>query len=378
MIEGKKWISCFADFSGYGSAARNYVFSLYKKGVPITIQSRNFDPFPPEVMDKEQKELLDYLAKKNIPYDKVIVHLTPDLYPLYLEKGKYNIGFCAWETSRLHPRWVDCCNLMSEMWVPCEYNVQAFRESGVAVPVYKIPHGIDVDMFKSSCNEQFSVGGINNSTFKFYSIFQWNARKNPEGLLRAYFNAFTENDDVVLILKTYLGNTGVDNLKQIRDKILYVKRDMNLSYFPKVVLISELLSSRQILELHKFGDAYISLHRGEGWNIPCFEAGLAGNPVIATGCGGNMEFMSEDNSHIVGFMWTYVSGMGGFNQWYHGNQQWASPNLIDASEKMRWVFSHREEAAEKGKVLSGYIKENFSWDKVSKKILGRFKAIDRR
>ncbi len=375
MIEGIRYISCFEDFSGYGSAARNYVFSLYKRGVPITIQSRNFDPFPPEVVDREQKELLDSLAKKNIPYNKVIVHLTPDLYPLHLEKGKYNIGFCAWETSRLHPKWVDCCNRMQEMWVPCEWNVTAFRESGVTVPVHKIPHGIDVGMFKSSDTEQFSVGNIDESTFKFYSIFQWQPRKNPEGLLRAYFNAFTENDDVVLILKTYLGNTGVDNLKQIRDRILYVKRDMNLSYFPKVVLISELLSETQIVGLHKFGDAYISLHRGEGWNIPCFTSGLAGNPVIATSCGGNTEFMKKDNSYLVDFMWTYVSEMGGFNQWYRGDQQWASPNPVDASEKMRRVFDSREEASEKGRILSRYIKENFSFAEVANIIIERLSSV---
>ncbi|MCK5019852.1 MAG: hypothetical protein KAS32_22525, partial [Candidatus Peribacteraceae bacterium] len=233
-MRGIKYVGPVLDFSGYGEAARNYVLSLSARGIPITVTPRNFDPNPPPIADKSKREKLDSLIGKNIQYDVVIIHLTPDLYPRYIEKGKYNIGFAAWETSLLHPKWVQTIDSVDEMWVPCSWNVKAFKDSGVKVPVFKIPHGIDPNTFDSLGDKEFTIKDISPSTYKFYSIFQWMYRKNPEGLLRAYFNAFDKTDDVVLILKTYRMGMSRDKAF-IRDQIIDIKRDMGIGGYPKVI-----------------------------------------------------------------------------------------------------------------------------------------------
>ena len=46
-------------------------------------------------------------------------------------------------------------------------------------------------------------------------------------------------------------------------------------------------------------DAYVSLHRAEGYGLTMAEAMMLGKPVIATGYSGNLEFMDEDNSVLV-------------------------------------------------------------------------------
>ncbi len=370
-MKGIKYIAPVLDFSGYGEASRNYILSLHKKGIPVTVHPRNFDLNPPPIADSREREVLDSLIGKSIPYDTVIIHLTPDLYPLYVEPNKYNIGFVAWETSLLHPKWSASMGLVDEMWVPCEWNKQALITSGVNKPIYVIPHGIDPDIFLGGKEEDYFINGLSEKTLKFYSIFQWMNRKNPEGLLRSYFNTFRPEEDVVLILKTYLGGNSGKDKQYLREFILNIKRDMNISYYPKVILIGDILSRSQILGLHKYGDCYVGLHRGEGWGLPLFEAGLAGNPVIATSCGGNLEFMTEDNSYLVNHQMTYVSGMSSFNVWYLGNQQWAEPELPHASWLMRNVYENRKEAEKRGKLLKENIKANFSWDKVSDIIIER-------
>lgn len=371
---GVKYVGPINDFSGYGEASRNYIFSLHQKGIPVTVSPRNFDPNPPAITDPEKKEILASLVGKKIPYDVVIIHLTPDLYPMYAEKGKYNIGFSAWETTLIHPKWVHSCSVLDEMWTPCDWNVKAFKDSGLKMPVLKVPHGIDQGMFDGLEEKEFKVKGLSPSTFKFYSIFQWIYRKNPEGLLRAYFNAFDDSDDVALVLKTY--RAGVTRDKgYIRDRILDIKKDMNIGHYPKVILIGDLLSKTQMLGLHLFGDCCACLHRGEGWGLPLFEAGLAGNPVVATGVGGNVEFMKEDNSYLVDSQMTFVSNMSTFNPWYLGNQQWAEPDLINAAHLMRDVYDNREAADLKGQNLKRFIKENYSWGKVSEIIVDRLTSI---
>jgi len=373
-MNGVKYIAPVSDFSGYGEASRNYVLSLHKRGIPVTVSPRNFDPSPPPIADKEQRETLEFLQDRDIPYDVVIIHLTPDLYPRHLEKGKYNIGFAAWETSLIHPRWVGACNCVDEMWVPCDWNVQALKDSGVSVPIYKVPHGIDPNIFEDVDGSKFTVKDLGSDTFKFYSIFQWIYRKNPEGLLRAYFNAFDEDDDVALVLKSY--KMGRDRDKQfIRDEILSIKKDMNIGNYPRVILIGDILSKAQMLGLHGYGDCCVGLHRGEGWGLPLFEAGLAGNPVIATGLGGNMEFMTPENSYPVNYSMTFVSNMSSFNPWYLGNQEWAEPNQVHAAELMREVYHNRSQAREKGAALSKLIRESYSWDCIADIVLNRLSTI---
>jgi len=373
-MRGVKYIGPVGDFSGYGEASRNYIFALHAKGIPVTVSPRNFDPNPPPIADENKRLLLGSLIDKQISYDVVIIHLTPDLYPLYAEKSKYNIGFAAWETSLIHPKWAGACSVLDELWVPCEWNAQAFLDSGVKIPIYKVPHGIDTNMFSELKNKEFTIRDLPKSTFKFYSIFQWIYRKNPEGLLRAYFNAFTSEDSVVLILKTYMAGMSRDK-SFLKEKILEIKKDMNIGYYPKVILIGDLLSNTQMMGLHLYGDCCVCLHRGEGWGLPLFEAGLAGNPVIATDCGGNVEFMDNDNSYLVNSHMTYVSHMSTFNPWYLGNQEWAEPSLVHASKLMRRAFDNREESTIKGTKLKNNIKDKFSWGSVSDVIVDRLGSI---
>jgi len=378
-VKGVKYIGSLLDHSGYGEAARNYVLALHRAGVPITIEARRFEPDPPPVGTSEERAILLELMNKKIDFDIVIIHLTPDLVPAYINKypDKYIINYTVWETSRLHPLWVASCNKSDEVWVPCDWNVAAFKESGVTVPVYKILHGIDPDIYNKSKLSNFSISGVDEDTFVFTSVMQWCARKNPAGLLRAYFNAFGPEDNVRLVLKAYVGRGGTpaQEADQIKNIILRIKTDMQLKYYPKINLIADSLSSEQMKSLYTLSDAYISLTHGEGFGLTPLEAGLAGKPIIVTGMGGNMEYMTAENSYPVPFIWDYVSGMGTFNQWYWGDQQWAYPDLPAASRLMRHVYINREEAQKKGALLQSDIKEKFNWKIISGQMLNRLKEL---
>ncbi len=378
-MRGVKYIGPIWDFSGYGEASRNYILALHKAGVPITVQPHCFDRNAPPVGSEEERAILASLVEKPIDFDIVIVHLTPDLAPAYAQKysDKYVISYTVWETSKLHPLWVNACNMVKEVWVPCQWNMEAFASSGVKVPMLRVPHGIDPTLYDSVGSLAESLLGPKTSTYNFYSVFQWNARKNPEGLLRAYFNAFRAEDDVRLILKTYIGGNvpAHEDARMIKEHVGHIKRDMQLPNYPKLSLITETLSSEQMRALHMYADAYVALPHGEGWGLGFMEAGLAGNPVIGTGAGGNMDFMNADNSYPVAVMESFVAGMGSFNPWYLGDQKWFTPSNIDAASLMRHVFENREEAKAKGLALKENITNNFNWDAVSSVMIKRLMEL---
>jgi glycosyltransferase involved in cell wall biosynthesis len=369
---GVKYIGPVFDGSGYAEAARNYVLSIYRKGYPIQLSPITFEKTRPDL--GEEGEILRGLVNNNVNYDKVIVHSTPDLWHHWtrFEQNKYIIGYTVWETSKIHPIWTEACNRAREVWVPCDWNIQVFRDSGVSVPLHKIPHAIDVPDL--STVPDFNLEGIGPNDFVFYSIFQWQERKNPYGLLSAYTAAFSGRDDVVLVLKTYRHDHGGD-----RDQIIKLIKDfrqfMNLDHYPKMFLVVENMSSDAIMALHKRGDCFVLLQRSEGWGLPHFEAAACGKPVITPAYGGQVDFLKEDNSYLVDYTLTPVGGMT-WSPYYRGDQYWCEPDLKGAIEAMRHVYDHREEAKEKGQRARQFVGENFTWDKIGDMVVERLIQLD--
>ena len=371
-MAGVKYIGPVFDGSGYAEAARNYVLAIHKKGYPIQLAPITFEKTRPEL--GEEGEILRSLVNAPVDYDKVIVHSTPDLWHHWTkrEQNKYIIGYTVWETSNLHPIWTDACNKVREVWVPCDWNMKVFADSGVKSPLYKIPHAIDVP--DPNAIPDFNLEGIGPNDYIFYSVFQWQERKNPYGLLSAYTAAFTGVDDVVLVLKTYRQDHS-DDREQIIKLIKDFRQFMNLEHYPKMFLVVENMSRDGILGLHKRGDCFFLLQRSEGWGLPHFEAAASGKPVITPGYGGQTDFLKEDNSYLLDYTLTPVGGMT-WSPYYQGNQYWAEPNVKHAVETLRHVYNNKDEAAAKGKRAQQFVSDNFTWDRIGDMVVERLIQID--
>lgn len=372
---GVKYIAPFFDASGYSQAARDYALAIHKAGYPITLAPISFERTRPDL--GEDGRILNSLVNNRIDYDKVIVHCTPDLWPQFtrFETNQYIIGYTVWEASRIHPSWVVACNRANEVWVPCDWNMEVFSESGVKTPLFKVPHATEVPDLDKIPN--FNLEGVSDDAFVFYSIFQWQERKNPYGLLSAYSVAFSGVEDVVLVLKTYRFDHGGDK-EQIKNLILDFRNDINLEKFPKLFLVVENMSKQEIMALHKRCDAFVLLQRAEGWGLPHFEAASCGKPVITPGYGGQVDFLTQDNSYLVDYTLTPVLGMNKFSTYYQSNQYWCEPNMEHAIQTMRHVYNNRDEAREKGRKARELISKNFTYDVVGKGIVDRLQALDGR
>ena len=56
---------------------------------------------------------------------------------------------------------------------------------------------------------------------------------------------------------------------------------------------------------------------------------------------GNLDFMDESNSLLVGYDLTEIETTAGP---YEKGNRWAEPSIPEAANAMRWVFNHPEEA----------------------------------
>ena len=81
-------------------------------------------------------------------------------------------------------------------------------------------------------------------------------------------------------------------------------------------------------------DAFISLHRAEGFGLIIAECMAEGKPVIATNWSGNVDFMNEHNSYPVRFELLPIEKSQGP---YSTGQTWAEPDIDHAARQMQRI-----------------------------------------
>lgn len=305
-ITGIKYIAPMLDNSGYAQAARGNILALHELGVPLTLAPISFEAARPDL--GKYGRVINSLINKNIEYNVVLIHTTPEFWEKNREEGKFNVGYTIWETTKLHPSWPKYINSGVDLClVGCEWNRGVFTDSGVKVPIGVVPHGININEFNGV--RPFQVSGVDKDTFMFYSIFQFTERKHPTALIKAFWHAFQNHENVALVMKTYRSDYSEPEKEAIRITISRLKKVTPMDNYPPIYLIPNMLSNDEILGLHARGDCYVSLDRGEGFGLSPFTAGAIGNPIIVTNFGGSTEYAKSDNSYLVNFVLTPVSGM---------------------------------------------------------------------
>ncbi|MCM3747765.1 glycosyltransferase [Paenibacillus pasadenensis] len=265
---------------GLGGASREYVKALRGAGVHVTARSGHKLPAGQESGSKAERIL--------------VYHYLPNQLDLDLARRRYArvVLNTVWETTKIPRQWRKAINGFDAVIVPSSHNVRAMRESGIAVPVYKVPHGVDTRRFRPSHPPSFIPGS--EGRFVFLSVFSFQHRKNPEALLRAYWEEFNEQDPVLLVIKTN-GWAG-----EVRRSISNYRSSLRLPHRPAPIhLISGQISDSKLRGLYTAANAFVLPTRGEGVGMPFMEALASGIPVIATRWGGQSDFLNDGNSFAV-------------------------------------------------------------------------------
>jgi glycosyltransferase involved in cell wall biosynthesis len=166
-------------------------------------------------------------------------------------------------------------------------------------------------------------------TFDFHSVFQ---RKNPLAVIEAFKSAFRPAEGPHLVLKSI---NGVNRSKQLARLKEATDERTDIHIFDGYITPDEQHG------LIAACDAYVSLHRAEGFGLTMAEAMAFGKPVIATGYSGNLEFMDTGNSHLVPYELATIPA--GCDPYPEGGE-WAEPDVDAAAALMRQVYDHPADA----------------------------------
>ncbi|KAG6630771.1 uncharacterized protein LOC122291581 [Carya illinoinensis] len=371
------WMAPFLSGGGYSSESWSYILALHEhKKNPI------FKVAIEHHGDEESIEFWEGLPKytKNLALELhqtecrmnetiVICHSEPGAwYPPLFETfpcppGAYQnfksvIGRTMFETDRVNADHVKRCNQMDYVWVPTEFHVSTFIDSGVEPSkVVKIIQPIDVKFFDPLKYKPLDLSSLGTlvlgsttqnlklkKEFIFLSIFKWEYRKGWDVLLKSYLKEFSRVDGVALYLLTNPYHSDRDFGNKIVEFVEDTDIEKPVAGWAPVYVIDTHIAQIDLPRLYKAADAFVLPSRGEGWGRPLVEAMAMSLPVIATNWSGPTEYLSEENSYPLS-----VDRMSQVMEGPFKGHLWAEPSVDRLQVLMRHVMNNVEDAKDKGR-----------------------------
>jgi len=341
---------------GMGKHTREQVKALATTGLPIRLQSIGQPKFLNEELPEEVREV-EYLenisfSRTSLAIRQFIFHdlgyLREQICPSQLRSEvssklvtENTIIYTSWERDRVFPQLIEELKQVAQVWVPCAANKEAFVDSGL--PEHKVKV-IPYPYNPASCTIAAPRGREDvPPDLRFYHIGKWEPRKNQHQMIGAFLLAFKPKDRASLLIKTSgFGSTWSgypppeESVQFWLDDPEVKARGWTEKTLNRVVrIITDRISDADIHKLHEKNNIYVSCGHGEAWDIPAFEAKLAGNRLVYMGYGGPEDYAETEDVWLRGDVWLR-EGMGPVHSQYdwETDAQWGAVSTEDFAEAL--------------------------------------------
>ena len=139
-----------------------------------------------------------------------------------------------------------------------------------------------------------------------------------------------------------------------------------------ITVFVEDIGHKALTSLVAHTDAFVSLHRAEGFGLAIAEAMQLGRPVIATAYSGNLDFMTPENSYLVPYRMVRLREADGV---FPAGSEWADPDVDAAAEMMRAIVGDPVAARERAERGAADVAAKFSPLVVAQQIEQRLAAL---
>lgn len=329
----------YKDGTGYSNACIEYIMSMNDIGldvVPRSVKMTN--------TIGEYPKIIDELAKKSLnDIDVVFSYNLPSEFSY--KHGIMNVGGFAYETNGWpNSTWQQNIDIMDKIIAPSRYQLSNIKHNNA----HCIPHAIDTEKFMQG--SEFLELGASENTLVFYTVSEYNKRKNVQSIVAAYSCAFDATDDVSLVLKVHVPGKNPQESSRIvkemiRDVRMGLKRFSNLERYPKIVLITNYLKDEQINAIHSNCDVFVSASYGEGFCIPAADALGHGNLLILPNSTSFKDFLDLDPTALrTECTKTRCCGsLDSLPYLYTGDEYWYTVSTDALCNNMKFAYKNQKD-----------------------------------
>ena len=368
MAKELVWVAPF-DLSGISQAARWYVKAIdeYTDLKLKFVERASYMSYRfPELMKEDFNRILR-LQSTEVSTDAPIFHEMVIHQYRKIPLG-VNIGVALFETEVLPPSKIGYCNAMDGILVPSDFCFNAFERGGVKPPMKKLPIPINTEVYSGDVGtyQELQKKAAGRYIFMAAGVMGW--RKGLDVLLKAFTSTFTPEDPVVLALKIFGTEAYVKTIvEQINAQL---KQLSPLRTYSNILAIAKFMNEQEMPALYNTADCLVLPTRGEGWGMPLSEAMCLGKPTIATRWGGQLEFMTDENSYLINvdsLVTVNDRALLSVDPSFIG-QKMAEPSKRHLSDLMLHVLNNRDEAKKKGEIARKDIISNYSLEVIAGQI----------
>lgn len=316
-------------WSGLGQIACQTIIGLSERGHQLTVcpfdgrLNRQYGGIPPEI---------EAMLGKPEPGGLEIVFEAVDYMVNCLTPGC--VAMVIWESSRFPQAFIDQLNAKARLViVPNKWNAESLVAQGIKPPVKVCQYGIDTEVFARP-NFIADIWGNCKTTFGASGRISHGVnRKNLDGVIEAFKEAFTKGENVELRIKI------LDDEKVNVDD-------------PRIKVHAGYLTNEDMAKWYIGNTAFVSASRGEGWGLQLHQAMAVGCCPIACVYGGQAEFFSGEVGFPVGFDEVEITDGP-----YKGLGKWSNPRREFLVNAMRNVYCNKNRAHYLGFMASERAKE---------------------
>jgi glycosyltransferase involved in cell wall biosynthesis len=337
--------------TGLGAHSRGVRLAMEAAGIAVRPNLLTNVAMAPDLHAEEFYGQYDASLDTNVfltyPHEHVA---TLNVVPQHVRCGRRNVAHFSWEQRQGNFLWAEVYGEYAQLWAVSRFAAESL-ERVMGRTVHTVPNVVDATELPEPLAKERA--GLDPATFTFLYVFDANSsieRKNPEAAIHAFARAFSPAEPVELLLR-------VSNAHRLehRERLRRMWREVPRG--SRIRLSSEPLRRGQLLGLLSAADCYVSLHRAEGFGYTCAEALVYRRPVVATGYSGNLQFMTDENSFLVGWREVAVEVADGP---FQRGSVWAEPDEEHAAHLMRMVWEQPELAAERSQRGRAHVLEHLS------------------